>query len=96
LARLVSCSSDFKDIGGHVANGAVVVYPTDTVYGIGSGIWSEAGAARCFEIKKRKQEKILPILVDSTETATKLVTFGRVSSSLANAFWPGKLIGLWQ
>jgi len=47
-------------------NGGVILYPTDTVWGIGCDATNEAAVRRVFEIKKRADAKALLVLVDST------------------------------
>ena len=43
--------------------GGVVAFPTDTVYGLGTGIYNESGIKRIFEIKKRSTGVALPVLL---------------------------------
>ena len=51
---------------GFMRNGGVILYPTDTVWGIGCDATNEAAVRRVFEIKKRADAKALLVLVDST------------------------------
>jgi L-threonylcarbamoyladenylate synthase len=43
--------------------GGVIAYPTDTVYGLGTGIYNESGIKRVYEIKKRSAGVALPVLL---------------------------------
>ncbi|MGH9988788.1 MAG: L-threonylcarbamoyladenylate synthase, partial [Nitrososphaeraceae archaeon] len=45
-----------------VKNGGVIVYPTDTVYGIGCDPFNEKAVDRVFFVKRRVAEKALPVL----------------------------------
>ena len=47
-------------------NGGVILYPTDTVWGVGCDATNEAAVGRVFEIKKRADAKALLVLVDSS------------------------------
>ncbi len=80
------------DAAGSAARlGGVVVYPTDTVYGIGSSPWSEWGVAQVFAVKRRPPSKPVPLLVDSLESALEIGEFGEEARRLAERFWPGGL-----
>ncbi|MFZ2429834.1 MAG: Sua5/YciO/YrdC/YwlC family protein, partial [Lutibacter sp.] len=46
-------------------SGKTLLYPTDTVWGIGCDATSEEAVAKVFEIKQRSESKSLVILVDS-------------------------------
>lgn len=45
--------------------GGVILYPTDTVWGIGCDATNEEAVKRIFEIKKRADSKAMLVLVDS-------------------------------
>ena len=45
--------------------GGVILYPTDTVWGIGCDATNEAAVKRVFEIKRRADSKALIALVNS-------------------------------
>jgi L-threonylcarbamoyladenylate synthase len=73
-----------------VKNGGVIVFPTDTVYGLGCDPKNEKAVRKLFETKKR-EGKPIPVLCDSTESAERLVRFNRATQNLARWFWPGAL-----
>ncbi|MEM4311385.1 MAG: L-threonylcarbamoyladenylate synthase [Nitrososphaerales archaeon] len=82
---------ELKRVARKVFLGAVVVYPTDTVYGIGCDPYNEGAVRRIMELKGREESKALPILCSSFEVAKKLVYLGEESFKLAKNFWPGPL-----
>ncbi|OGS71432.1 MAG: threonylcarbamoyl-AMP synthase [Flavobacteria bacterium RIFCSPLOWO2_12_FULL_35_11] len=51
----------------------LLLYPTDTVWGIGCDATSEEAVAKVFEIKQRSESKSLVILVDSFEMLQKYI-----------------------
>lgn len=76
-----------------LAHQGVAVFPTDSVYGIGTlATPHNPGLARIFEIKERPLTQTLPWLVDSADA---LLTWGvnvpDWVQALARAFWPGAL-----
>lgn len=75
-----------------IQNGAVIAFPTDTVYGIAAGAFNPEGILRLYQIKGRERLKAIPILIGSLEQLP-LVT-AHVSGTarrLTSAFWPGAL-----
>ena len=50
-----------------MADGGVILYPTDTVYGLGANIFDNDAVKRVFDIKQRSYLKPLSILVGDVE-----------------------------
>ena len=50
-----------------LADGGIVLYPTDTVYGLGANIFDKKAVKRVFEIKQRSPLKPLSILVSDVD-----------------------------
>ena len=89
--KVIRCAeSGIKKAAEAVRRGAVIVYPTDTVYGIGCDPYNVKAVRRVIEIKMREQ-KPFPVLCSSLENAKRLVRLNRKSQRLAQKFWPGPL-----
>lgn len=72
--------------------GAVVAYPTETVYGLGVDALSREAVARLRELKGRGAEQGLSILVaDLAELQRRALDLPERAARLARAFWPGPL-----
>lgn len=56
-----------------MCNGGVILYPTDTVWGIGCDATNEEAVKRVYEIKRRSDSKALICLVDSEARLTRYV-----------------------
>ena len=88
--QVFSCS-DAEKCASIVKRGGVVVFPTDTIYGIGCDPYNDAAVERIFRIKGRDEKKPLPVLAYSTQDAEKLIALGRTGMALAKKYWPGAL-----
>lgn len=55
-------------------NGGVILYPTDTIWGLGCDATNRAAVERVYKIKKRQEKKSMLILLNSTEQLEKYVT----------------------
>src|ERR1041384_6832696 len=53
--------------------GGTILYPTDTIWGIGCDATNETAVKKIFEIKKREESKSLILLVDAPEKLNKYV-----------------------
>jgi L-threonylcarbamoyladenylate synthase len=73
-----------------VKQGGIIVYPTDTVYGLGCDPFNVEAVKRIFEAKGREQ-KPLPILVSSLNKAKELAYFSNKALKLAKNYWPGPI-----
>ena len=74
-----------------IKNGGVVIFPTDTVYGIGCNPYNKEAIQRIYKIKSRESVKQLPILAFSKKNVEKIVEFDRDSEKIAQKVWPGPL-----
>jgi L-threonylcarbamoyladenylate synthase len=74
-----------------VRRGELIVFPTDTVYGIGAAPHDPTATARLFDAKRRPPDLTLPVLTASREVAGTLARFDDRADRLAQALWPGPL-----
>src|SRR3989338_4641680 len=75
----------------HLKQGGVVVYPTESSYGIGCMASNAAAVARVFALKRRPLEKILPLIIGSVDEAKRLITWSPIAEKLAVEYLPGPL-----
>lgn len=73
-------------------DGGLVVFPTETVYGIGALAGSCFGAHEIFEVKVRPLDQPLPWLVENEDALdTYGVDIPDCAHKLAQKYWPGPL-----
>ena len=73
-----------------VKKGGLIVFPTDTVYGLGCDPFDVAAVERLFRAKRRRSRPI-PVLCSSEEKAKAIVSLGGRGTELAKKYWPGAL-----
>ena len=72
--------------------GGLVVYPTDTLYGIGADPFNERALARLQSAKRRAEQKPILLITHSPDAASEVVeSFSTAALVLAGEFWPGPL-----
>lgn len=74
-----------------LAEGALVAFPTETVYGLGADARQGAAVARIFQAKGRPRFNPLIVHVPDLAAAERLGVFDHDAWALADAFWPGPL-----
>lgn len=93
LENYFNCNypNDLTNCAKLIDDGGIVIFPTDTVYGIGCDPTNENAVIRLFQIKNRQFSKFLPILTNSIEHVSKYAYLSLPAKILIKNFWPGKL-----
>ncbi|MBI4080324.1 MAG: threonylcarbamoyl-AMP synthase [Candidatus Levybacteria bacterium] len=73
--------------------GGIVIFPTDTAFGIGSKISDTHAIQRLFAMRKRPESKATPVLVDTVKMAQAYLKpiSQEVIDMLIEPYWPGAL-----
>ena len=79
------------DAAAATRDGRLIVFPTDTVYGIATRPDVPAATASLFEAKRRPRGLELPVLAASAQVLRTLAAFDERADTLAAALWPGPL-----
>jgi len=81
-----------------LARGESVVFPTDTVYGVGCDLWQADAIERLYWVKQRPRHLAIPILVSSLVVVRQVAHLGGLDAeqdrrfdALLARFWPGAL-----
>lgn len=98
MSRILNVSYDvpehevLNDAATVVLNGGVIVYPTETLYGIGADATNPAAVANVVKAKRRSDEKPILVIIHTRDLLKNLVA--RIPDSaeqLMQRFWPGPL-----
>ena len=74
-----------------LAQGGLVAFPTETVYGLGADARNDAAVARIFEAKGRPRFNPLIVHLPDLDAARAIADFPPEAERLASTFWPGPL-----
>jgi L-threonylcarbamoyladenylate synthase len=87
------CSNPDDIIGcaNLIDKGGVVIFPTDTVYGIGCDPTNEQAVLKLYNLKNRSINKTLPLLTFSQTMVSEIAQISTSSKILMDMFWPGQL-----
>jgi len=84
-------SSIFKAVD-YLKSGKLVVFPTDTVYGLGASMLSDAAIQNIFKIKQRPLQKPLALLCSNVKQIEQIaIEIPDIFYTLAKQYFPGPL-----
>ena len=84
--------NELDDCVKTLENGGLIIFPTETVYGIGANAYCEKSVKRIYEVKKRPDEKPLSILVSGIDEISKYaVISNEIEEKIIKNFMPGPL-----
>ena len=73
-----------------IRNGGIAIFPTETVYGIGTNGFNEESIRKIYEIKKRDFSKPISLLVSNMEMVKMVAEdVSDLEYALMEKFWPG-------
>lgn len=71
--------------------GGLIIYPTDTVYGLGANALNKSSVSKIFKIKGRDKSKPVSVAFKNINEIKKFALFNTSAKILARAFLPGAL-----
>src|SRR5277367_4872555 len=88
----MASDQDIKKAGEILRSGGLVVFPTETVYGLGANALDAAAVAKIYALKGRPATSPLIVHVGSVEQARELAAeWPAEAERLAREYWPGPL-----
>lgn len=71
--------------------GGVIIYPTETAYGLGADATNQRAVNLVFVLKKRPKSKSLPLIASSLAMVRRFCLLSKKELALAKKYWPGPL-----
>jgi len=84
-------SQDLNEAIDVMARGGAVVYPTDTVFGLGVHALDQDAVNRLYRIKNRPKSKPVPIIINNMCQAKSLAFINKKTEKVLQAVWPGQV-----
>ena len=72
-----------------IKQGSIVIYPTDTVYGIGANVYDEEAILKVFSIKKRPLNKPLSVCISQIEDIKQVAQMNDRIETIIRKILPG-------
>lgn len=83
---------EIEEAAEEIKKGNLVIFPTETVYGIGANALDENAVKKIFEAKGRAQDNPLIVHVANIDMVKPIVEhIGTLEQKLIEKFWPGPL-----
>jgi L-threonylcarbamoyladenylate synthase len=77
---------------GALERGRVIVYPTETLYGLGADALNDEAVQKVFQLKGRRPDSPIPVLIsDQRMLQTLVADVSSLARKLMDEFWPGPL-----
>ena len=81
---------ELKEPAKVIRNGGIVIFPTETVYGIGTNGFDEKSIKKIYELKRRDSNKPISLLVSNMEMVEMVAKdISELEYKLMRKFWPG-------
>lgn len=92
ITRIINAKEGLDDAVSLIKNGELVVFPTETVYGLGANAYDAAAVKKIFEAKGRPQDNPLIVHISRVEEVREIARdIPDVFFTLAEKFMPGAL-----
>ncbi len=72
-------------------SGGVIIYPTDTLYGLGANALNEDAILKIYKIKKQDRNKPISVIVKDIKMARKIACIDFKIEKILNEIWPGPI-----
>lgn len=81
-----------NEVAKSIKDGKIAVFPTETVYGVGTNAYNEDSCKMIYKIKNRDEAKPLIVLISNYEMLYDIADeLNEVERKIIDKFWPGPL-----
>jgi tRNA threonylcarbamoyl adenosine modification protein (Sua5/YciO/YrdC/YwlC family) len=91
IQDLGNCDDIISEASSVILEGGLVVYPTDTSYGLACDPRQEAALEKLVAVKRRDRKLGVPLLFSDLSQCETYHDFGNLERIIARIFWPGAL-----
>lgn len=84
-------NQDLSKAFSALSAGEIIVYPTDTLYGLGADVFNTKAVKKVFEIKKRPFNQPISVAVSCKEEIEKIAFIDKKIEKIIDIFLPGSL-----
>ncbi|MBI4088385.1 threonylcarbamoyl-AMP synthase [Candidatus Kaiserbacteria bacterium] len=95
MERVRLTSTNIEGVADRAADalrsGGVVLYPTDTLYGLGADAFSDEAVGKIYDIKGREEGKLIHAIVANVEMAGRYGEVNDLGRALVRELPPGKV-----
>lgn len=90
LVKILKANSESaKECARYLKAGELIVYPTETVYGLGADAMNASAVEKVFIAKRRNLGNVVSVAVGDVEAARGLAEFNPAALAIARSFLPG-------
>lgn len=82
---------ELENVINVIDNGGIVIFPTDTVYGVAANSLNEEAIKKLFEIKGRNDNKPICVLTSSVDKINKVAYVKEEEQKIVDKYMPGAL-----
>ena len=84
--------NEIDKVAKNIMDGKIAVFPTETVYGVGTNAYNENSCKMIYKIKNRDEAKPLIVLISNYEMLNDIVDeANELEKKIMGNFWPGPL-----
>ncbi len=91
IIMLVMNEENLSEIIPALKRGKIIVFPTETSYGLGCDATNQKSVDKIFKMKGRKGDKPMLVIVPNIEMAKSYLAWNSLLDRIAYKYWPGPL-----